>query len=120
MLILILRGFCNLLPNILGSLTNALMPCIIICAGIVLLFASVGVKISNNLGATVVNGIFRAIGYFVRELGKLLKFIFQKLIWICPIVFHKTRGMLIQKGVKPWVSNLLAAAVVLLMVALII
>ena len=54
-----------LLPQIAAyaqAFVELIMVIVITMAGIVMLFGAVGMKISNNLGSTVVSGIFQAIG----------------------------------------------------------
>lgn len=49
---------------------NALMPAIIILVGMVMLLGAVGIKVSNNLGSTIVKGVFGAVGILVHFIWK--------------------------------------------------
>ena len=84
------------------------MTIIIALAGIVMLFGAVGFKISENLGSTVTNGLFRAIGALFRALGWIIRFIFRLL----PRVFTGSRRMFIRAGLNEIASTILAAIVV--------
>ena len=99
------------LPQI-GAYANALlepmMAIFITLAGIVMLFGAVGIKISNNLGSTVMNGIFRGIGYLFQTLFKAISWIIRETLRLLPRVFRGSRQAFTQMGLTPLWSNLLA------------
>jgi len=108
------------IPQILAiaeSAINAFMPVVIILGGFVILFSCVGVRISSNLGSTIMQAIFKAIGYIiattVQAIGWLLRTIFN----FIPRVFRWSRNMAQQVGINPVVSNLLAGFVTLVFIA---
>lgn len=102
------------------ALLEPVMLIVVILAGIVMLFGAVGMKISNNLGSTIVSGLFRAIGYscdiIVRAIGWIIRNIFRMI----PRVFTESRRTFQQLGLNALRSNVLASAVLIIFVAIII
>ena len=111
------------LPQI-GAYAQALnqptMIIIITLAGIVMMFGAVGMKISNNLGSTIVSGIFRGIGYVGRSIVRGIGWIVRSITRAIPRVFNGSRRTFVQWGLNQVLSNLLAIFVTLLVVAIII
>ena len=104
----------------MGAYTQALfepiMLIVISLAGLVMIFGAVGMKISNNLGSTVVGGIFKGIGYFVRIIFKAIAWIFVNTFKMIPRVFNGTR-----KSFKnPVAGTIFAFIAVILFVEIII
>lgn len=98
------------------ALFEPIMLIVISLAGLVMIFGSVGMKISNNLGSTVVGGIFKGISYFVRMIFKAFAWIFVNTFKMIPRVFNGTR-----KSFKnPVVGTIFAIITVILFVAIII
>ena len=98
------------------ALFEPIMLIVISLAGIVMIFGAVGMKISNNLGSTVVGGIFKGIGYFVRIIFKAIAWIFVNTFKMIPRVFNGTR-----KSFKnPVAGTIFAFIAVILFVAIII
>ena len=77
-------------------------------------------KISNNLGSTVVGGIFRAIGYICRTIITAIGWIIRNIFRMIPRVFNGSRRTFNQIGINALVSNLLAIVVVVIVLAIII
>ena len=102
------------------TLLDLIMPIVIVLAGIVLLFGAVGFKISNNLGSTVTNGIFRAIGYLVRTLVNAIGWIIRAISRFMPRVYRESRRVYSDMGLNSFVSNLLAVITTVLVLAIII
>ena len=102
------------------ALLEPIMMIVITLAGIVMLFGAVGMKISNNLGSTVVGGIFRGIGYLCRALFQVLGWIIRNTFRMVPRVFNGSRRTFNQIGVNTVISNILAVVVVIAFVAIII
>ena len=102
------------------ALLEPVMVIVITFAGIVMLFGAVGMKVSNNLGSTVVGGIFRAIGYLCRTLIQAVGWIVRNTFRMIPRVFNGSRKTFNQLGLKVWISNILAVIVVVVFVAIII
>ena len=102
------------------SLLDLIMPIVIVLAGIVLLFGAVGFKISNNLGSTVTNGIFRAIEYLVRTLVNAIGWIIRAISRFMPRVYRESRRVYSDMGLNSFVSNLLAVITTVLVLAIII
>ena len=111
------------LPQI-GSYAEALLePVIVIAitlAGIVMIFGAVGLKISNNLGSTIINGIFRGIGYLFRSLVRAFSWIIRSTFRLLPRVFTESRRIFVQLGLNPALSNVLAVLATAFVLALII
>ena len=85
-----------------------------------MLFGAVGMRISNNLGSTVVGGIFRAIGYICHTIIRAIGWIVRNIFKMIPRVFNGSRRTFRQIGINALVSNLLAVVVVVIAVAIII
>ena len=102
------------------ALLEPIMVIVITLAGIVMLFGAVGMKISNNLGSTVVSGIFRGIGYLCRTLFQALGWIIHNTFRMIPRVFNGSRRTFNQMGLNAVISNILAVVVVIAFVAIII
>ena len=102
------------------ALLEPIMVIVITLAGIVMLFGAVGMKISNNLGSTVVSGIFRGIGYLCRTLIQAIGWIIRNTFRMMPRVFNGSRRTFKQLGMNAAVSNILAVVVVIVFVAVII
>ena len=102
------------------ALLEPVMVIVITVAGIVMLFGAAGMKISNNLGSTVVGGIFRAIVYLCRMIFQAIGWIVLNTFRMIPRVFNGSRRTFNQLGLKAWVSNILAVIVVVIVVAIII
>lgn len=108
------------LVAIASALLESVTILIITLAGIVMLFGAVGIKISNNLGSTIVTGIFRAIGYLVRTLVSAVGWLARNLLRLMPFIFHSSRRFLTRIGMNRMASNLVSAGVTALVVLLII
>ena len=108
----------------LGSYADALlepvMTIVITLAGIVMLFGAVGLKISNNLGSTIVGGIFRITGYLCHTIIKAIGCIIRYTFRLIPRVFTESRRAFSQMGLSTLLSNLLSVMVVTIVVAIII
>lgn len=111
------------LPQV-GAYAQALLEPIIVIvitlAGIVMIFGAVGINISNNLGSTVINGIFRAISYICHNLIQAISWIIQNIFRLVPIVFTGSRRTFIQIGLNPVLSNIFALIVSVVFLALVI
>lgn len=102
------------------SLLEPIMVIVITLAGIVMLFGAVGMKISNNLGSTVVGGIFRGVGYLCRILLQALGWVIRNTFRMMPRVLNGSRRTFNQMGLNAVLSNILAVVVVIVFVAIII
>lgn len=102
------------------ALLEPIMVIVITLAGIVMLFGAVGMKISNNLGSTVVGGIFRGIGYLCRILFQAIGWIIRNTFRMMPRVFNESRRAFNQMGLNAVLSNIFAVVVVIAFIAIII
>ena len=105
------------IPQLSNLLVGFLVP-IIILSGIVMIFGSVGMKISNNLGSTIVSGIFRAIGYLGRQIFKWIDRIARYTFKTTPKVYNECRRRT-QSLKAPW-SQILSILASFVFVAIII
>lgn len=124
MLVTLYLLIVNMVLPQLGSLAYSLlepvMTIVIIFAGIVMLFGVVGMKISNNLGSTVVNGIFRAIGYICRTIIQGIGWIIRSIARFIPRLFTGSRKMFTDMGLNAVISNILATIVTTIVLVIII
>ena len=123
MLIALYLVIKNLLPALgsnLKALVEPLMLIVITLAGITMLFGAVGMKISNNLGSTIVGGIFRAIGYICQTIIRSIGWIIRSIFRMIPHVFTESRRTFDQLGINGWLSNILAIVFVIIVLAIII
>lgn len=103
-----------------SALFEPIMLIIITLAGIIMLLGAVGIKISNNLGATIVGGIFKSIGYLCRIIIQAIGWIARNTLKMLPQLFKESRKTFVEMGMNNVVSNLLAVMLVVLIVAIII
>lgn len=102
------------------ALLEPIMVMVITLAGIVMLFGAVGMKISNNLGSTIVDGIFKAIAYICQTILRAIGWIIRNIFRIIPRVFYGSRRTFNQICNNALVSNLLAIIVVIIVLVVII
>ena len=124
MLILVYLFTVNVALPRLGSiaygLVQPLMLIVITLAGIVMIFGAVGFKISNNLGSTIVNGIFRAIGYICRVLIQAIGWGLRHFFQLIPRVFTGARRSITQMGFRPWVGNVVGTIITVAFIVIVI
>ena len=99
---------------------NALMPCAIMMAAIVILLGAVGMKISNNLGSTIVKGVFGAVGILVHFIWKGMVALFLCITGIIPTIYKTSQRLFSNIGLNQNLSSVLAFIVVTLFVIVII
>ena len=100
---------------------NALMLCVIMLAGIVILLGAVGIKVSNNLGSTIVKGLFGAIGILVHFIWKGIVALLLCITGIIPTIYKKSQSIFSNSlGLNKNISSVLAFIVVALFVIVII
>lgn len=97
---------CNIAPVIFQNT----MVVIIILAGIVMLFGAVGMRISTNLGSTIIGGIFRGIGAIFTMVGRAIRWIVRSI----PRVYTNSRRIFTTWGMSPIAVRILAILAVLL------
>ncbi len=91
-----------------------LAPIVVVIAGIMLICNAAGVRISQNLGATLANGIFSAMGYVARNVVNAAIWIGRRALRMIPRVFTGSRRMFRQMGISEAVSIWLAILVTIL------
>ena len=124
MLILLFLFIKNWFVPQLGALAlSALKPTmiiLIICTGIVMLLGSVGMKISANLGSTIVGGLFRGIGWLFNHAFRGIRWLIRSIIRLIPRVYNGCRRNFIEWGLNPVLSTILAVFIAALVLILII
>lgn len=121
-------AICSTLKNLviprigidLSGLFAPMMVFIIIIGGLLIALGAVGVHISGNIGSTLLAGIMRAIGYTCNLIIQGIKWIIVQIYKACPKVFKASRKVIEQVIHNRIVSNILAAIVTILFVAVII
>ena len=103
---IVVPQICYIAPAIFQNT----MVVVIILAGIVILFGAVGMKISTNLGSTIVGGIFRGIGAIFRAIGHAIGWIIRSI----PRVYTNCYLILTRRGIKPVGARILAILALLL------
>ena len=91
-----------------------LAPIVVVIAGIMLICNAAGVRISQNLGATLANGIFSAMGHVARNVVNAAIWIGRRALRMIPRVFTGSRRMFRQMGISEAVSIWLAILVTIL------
>lgn len=81
---------------------------VIILAGIILIFASVGVHIHHGLGTTVVDGIFRGIGWIFRQIIRFFTWLFRTISNLIRREYTAIYTALKTKGLNTFLSGLIA------------
>lgn len=105
----------------LRATINGLGPIIIVLVGMMILLSAVGIRVSANLGSTIVSGLFKGIGFFFKKLIGAIAIIALGIVHFIPKVFYGTRAFISRNfGLKPVASNLFALLVVILVIGVII
>lgn len=113
----------HLIPTGIAHFNNLVEPTMLIVitlAGLVIIFGSVGFRISQNLGTTVVNGIFHAIGYIVNLLVRAVSWLATTCVHIVVTSFRGSRNAFYRAGINTIVSNLLSLIITIIVLVLII
>ena len=104
----------------LAVLFESAMIWFIMGAGMLMLLSAVGIRISNNMGSTIVGGIILAIGFIVRTLVQALGWILRNMIIAMPRVFCSSRRAFLRSGMNGILANILAAVAMIAFAAVII
>lgn len=119
MLIAIYFFISNYFLPSLGGYFIALTPSFIVLAGIVILFSAVGIKF-NNLGTTITNTLFAAIGYIVKTFINGISWIIKNAFRLLPSIFNGCKRILTNAGLKPAVSNIVSVIVAIIFLIIVI
>lgn len=103
-----------------NALLEPTLTIVVMLAGLIMLFGAVGIKISNNLGTTVVNGIFRAIGVIIVGIFRALGWVIRQIATLMPRVFRGTNNALRSAGLNPIASGVCSFFATCFVIALII
>ena len=124
MLVFLYLIITNVLVPKLGAYANALlgpvMTIVIILFGMIMLCGSIGIKISENLGATIFSGIGRAISFLIRTLIHAVAWIVRSTFRLLPRVFTASRDAYATMGAGPFLRNLLAVLTAIVVLVAII
>ena len=104
----------------LAVLFESAMIWFIMGAGMLMLLSAVGIRISNNMGSTIVGGIILAIGFIVRTLVQALGWILRNMIIAMPRVFCSSRRAFLRSGMNGILANILATVAMIAFAAVII
>lgn len=113
----------HLIPTGLAYFNFLVKPSMLIVitlAGLVIIFGAVGFRVSQNLGSTIVGGIFHAIDFVVRQLFHAIGWIVTHTFSFLPRVYRGTYRSLVDAGVNKIVSLLLAGLATILVLVVII
>lgn len=106
--------------NFLAVLINAAMPIIIMCVGLTILVAAVGVRANFSLMGTVCNAIISALGYIGRTLISAIGWALRHLVLFIPVFYSGTRNSLVRGGISEGGANILAVIATIFLIAVII
>jgi hypothetical protein len=101
-------------------LVKPTMLIVITMAGLVIIFGAVGFRVSQNLGSTIVEGIFRAIGFVVSHLFWAVGWIVTRTFMLLPRVYNWTHQSLIDAGANKIVSFILSGLAAILVFVIVI
>ncbi len=110
-------------PQVGAILMGAFEPVMIIfiiIAGLVLTFSAVGVRISNNLGSTVVGGLMRGLGYICRSIIQGIGWLFRQIALFLPRIYRGSGDAFIRAGMGQTVSRILGVVAATLALVIII
>ena len=74
----------------------------------IMVFGAVGMKISTNLGSTIVSAIFGAVAFIGISFVKFLSWLVQRLTTVAVVTFEKSQRKFLTMGLNSIVSTLLA------------
>lgn len=106
--------------NFLTSLINAAMPIIIMCVGLTILVAAVGVRTNFSILGTVCNAIIGALGYVGRTLISAIGWGLRHLLVFIPAFYSGTRNSFVRGGISEGGANILAVIATIFLIAVII
>lgn len=110
-------------PQLGGVLSSALEGfgvIFIMIAGIVMVFGAVGIRISQNLGSTVVGGLMRGVGFICRSIIQGIGWLFRQIALFLPRVFRGVRDAGVRAGWSQTVSNVVGLIVAFITLVVII
>lgn len=106
--------------NLALSGIYALMPCLVMLVGLMILLSAVGMKVSNNLGSTIMRGIFSAIAFVVRGILKIIPVLAVMVINVLKNAFARTKQFCKKRGMTEIKCNIIATIVLIIVIAIII
>lgn len=106
--------------NFLTALINATMPIIIMCVGLTILVAAVGVRTNFSILGTVCNAIIGALGYVGRTLISAIGWGLRHLLVFIPAFYSGTRNSFVRGGMHEGGASFLAGIATLLLIVVII
>lgn len=105
---LITEFFLPRLGEMAWAMLTPIMVIVITLAGITMLFGAVGMKISTNLGSTIVSAIFGAVAFIGISFVKFLSWLVQRLTTVAVVTFEKSQHKFLSMGLNSIVSTILA------------
>lgn len=86
---------------------------------IIVIAVTVGLK-TGNVGNTVVNGFFKAIGFIFSQIFKAIGYIFKQLVQLTPLLYRNSKKFYSSIFKKGWLSSLFAILTVIIIWIIII
>jgi len=111
----------NLIPELSAyadAMLEPIMTIVIALFGMVMLFGAVGMRISENMGSTILSAIFSALGFICRTIISAIGWIIRNTFALLPRVYRGSKHLYNDMGASDTVSTLLGilTAVVTLIV----
>ncbi len=103
-----------------NSLVQPTMLIVITLAGLVIIFGAVGFRVSQNLGSTIVGGIFHAVGFVAVQLFHAVGWIVTRTFRLLPRVYNWTHKALIDAGANKIVSFILSGLAAIMVFVIVI
>lgn len=119
-MILFLCWVISKLAPFLQALAETIIVTIITLAGLVILLRTIGLKIPNKLGSTIISGIFKILEKLIKKVYQAIRWIIIYLFKLISRVFLTSRKALSTKGFKPFVCNIIATIAAIIFLAIII
>ena len=108
----------------LGAYAQALIEPIMVVAitfaGIIMLFGACGMKISSNIGSTIIEGVFKAARGFCRMICNVIGWIVRNTFRVVPHLYNGSRQTLKQLGMNDLHSALLSGIIVIIFLIVVI
>ncbi len=112
-----------IIPRVLSvvhQLTEPVIVGIIMIAAILIMLSAVGVKISQNLGSTVLKGILGGLGRLGTAIIHGIGWLIRQIARLLPRVYHGSQRWLTQIGMKPGFATVLAVLITVIVLIVII
>lgn len=96
------------------------MTYVIMIGGLLMALGAIGIRVSNNLGTTLIGGALRAIGYIFRNLFEGLGWLIRNTLREIPQVYAESKRTFTQMGISSPMSSILSGLVIIILIIIII